>query len=165
MNERRAFWAVATPAVAIILILRNGGITLPDFGSWDLGGTSTPASPPAAKPPGADECRWIVEPFAGQQGHARMYAGVFATLARYLDDDAATGQPLVTTAREFHAVLKRVIDAVPIPSPGDYSGIHARLAAAFDVGEGPELLSQDGRHDRLTTLLRALAWNLQNEVD
>ena len=164
MNERRAFWAVATPAVLIVLLLRNGGLELPDFSAWNPG--KPPSAPSIDKPEGADDFRWVAEPFAGHEADAKVYAGVFAALAKYLRDDKASAEPLVTTMREFSGVLVQILDGVPAATPSDFSAAHKRLADHFaQLGTGLELLSDGGRFDSIQRSLAALSWVLQNEVD
>ena len=158
MTEKKISLLVVL-AIGVFLANRNGWIKIPSM-------PDSPATPSSVKPVGADEFLWVAAPFTGHSSDAKVYAGVFATFAKYLRDDSASATPLVTTMREFSGVLVQVLDGVPTATPGDFSAAHKRLADHFaQLGTGIELLSEDGRFESIQQSLLGLSWVLQNEVD
>lgn len=158
MSDRRPFLVVAA-AVAVWMSAHHGLLkvpTLPTFG----GGDDKPAPTIPDKPDGADDQMWAAEAFAGHSEYAKVMAGTLATLCRYLEDDGASPEPLVTTPREFHALLQRVLDGVPEPT-GVSLDASKRLATEMEkvAPEGADL-----DRAKVCRVLRGLAWCLNNEV-
>ena len=158
MSDRRPFLVLAA-SVAVWMGAHHGLLkmpTLPTFG----GGDDKPAPTIPNKPDGADGQLWAAEAFAGHVEYARVMAGTLATLCRYLEDDGASPEPLVTTPREFHALQQRVLDGVPGETDVSFDA-SKRLATELEKA-APE----DADFDRAAVcrVLRGLAWCLNNEV-